>query len=326
MLTTDKIHGIILGHALGDTLGAPSEFPPKIEYTGELVPNVLTSQFQGTRTFVAGQVTDDTEMAIALMYSLGTGTNAQIEYMEWANSGNPCLGKNTKNLFKGVTTVGGYLSRYQKHVYEVKPEDWSQSNGCLMRAYPLAFSTVKFNPEQCNNLVKNDVCLTNPAPICIEAVQQYVWSIRIALFQDKFEVVSMLKKNITHPDLKIALEQAQNPDPSVRDITVNRGWIAHAFYCAFWALFNFDDYRTAIDAVIVHSRRGKTVGDTDTNACIAGALLGAYYGYEEMCKNKRTKKEIDVMLSADPSLGDVPRPEKYLMNRSNLDKFTSWFT
>jgi ADP-ribosyl-[dinitrogen reductase] hydrolase len=320
-----KIKGAIIGHALGDALGLPSEFPPVKQYTGELVANRSVNRFAGTRNFVLGQVSDDTEMALALWYgilaqapastgSTGVGRynrNKVISsYIEWANSGCPCLGHNTRALFKGITTVMGYTNRARKLL-----TDEQKSNGCLMRAYPLAI--LGLDPTE-------DCALTNPSPCCIEAVNIYCVSItqaiashtRLSIYQ---HAVGLAKE----PEILLALEHAGNPDPKVRDITETRGYVAHALYCAYWGLLHFNDYQSAIDAIITHSRRGNVVGDTDTNAAIAGALLGAYYGFDVISADARTGRFIDTMLSADTTQGDVPRPKKYEMSHQVLDHLLS---
>ena len=53
------------------------------------------------------------------------------------------------------------------------------------------------------------------------------------------------------------------------------------------------------------------VGDTDTNAAIAGALLGAYYGLENIASDKITRKNIKTVLRCDAaseSKTDIVRP------------------
>ncbi len=68
------------------------------------------------------------------------------------------------------------------------------------------------------------------------------------------------------------------------------GYIVDAFAIALWGLFNFDNFKDGMMAVI---RLG---GDTDTNGAIYGQLAGAYYGYktipEEWRKNVYRAEEI----------------------------------
>ena len=106
------------------------------------------------------------------------------------------------------------------------------------------------------------------------------------------------------------------------------------FYCVFWGFTQFDSYQTAINAIIClspkqgeiaqickHKRDGPVkLGDTDTNAAIAGALLGAYYGVLNMCNDPTSKQNLRVLLHANPNLGDIKRPRRYTMNGHNFKK------
>ena len=69
----DRIHGMLLMHALGDAVGAPHERIGKRgavsldTYTGVVSdPIVRNSRWQGRRVSVVGQITDDHEMLCAL--------------------------------------------------------------------------------------------------------------------------------------------------------------------------------------------------------------------------------------------------------------------
>ena len=95
------------------------------------------------------------------------------------------------------------------------------------------------------------------------------------------------------------------------------GWVLHALYCAIWAFFRYDSYSEGVNAVISLS------GDTDTNAAIAGGLLGARLGISQMRKETQTSENLDVLLSADFSEGENPRPEKCLL--SDIDALTAQY-
>ena len=83
-----------------------------------------------------------------------------------------------------------------------------------------------------------------------------------------------------YPDIDEITEMfEQLNDNECRDITKNKGYVVHSFYCAMWALKKIGEvsditYSKLIDQII---RWG---GDTDTNAAIAGAIIGAFHGYE----------------------------------------------
>jgi ADP-ribosylglycohydrolase len=67
------------------------------------------------------------------------------------------------------------------------------------------------------------------------------------------------------------LDLAARPDPQL-DVTGYEGFVRIAFRLAFWELLHAPDFRAGVIDV---ANRG---GDTDTNAAIAGALLGALHG------------------------------------------------
>jgi len=311
-----KIFGMVFGHALGDALGAPSEFPPIQPYNGKLEFTMkrIAKPFYNIpeKNLVIGQITDDTEMAMTLSRIIKHGytkQNAVMEYMSWANSGIPFLGKNTINLFKGIKTYKGYEKRYEKFA---NPNN--QSNGPLMRAYPLVVA---------KEFIQEDVYITNPNSMCYEIVKIYIDAIQDALDnKSKNTILLNAIRKATYKETKEVLKQVKNNEK--RDISgKNKGWIVHSFYCAFYALYNFNSYKEGIDGVmfldeffnpevlkpINKNSRGNT--DTDTNCAISGALLGAYYGFFNMCDDSITKKNLQILIRVNPNEGDVPRPEKY---------------
>lgn len=118
----------------------------------------------------------------------------------------------------------------------------------------------------------------------------------------------MCKQKTTKSVLKVALDQAKKG--TLRNISEKGkiGWVVHGYYSAFYALFNFDTYTEAIREIILMK------GDTDTNSCIAGGLLGAFYGFDELYKQETYN--IDVLLESRvlKGDGDVLRPKKYTLS------------
>ena len=60
------------------------------------------------------------------------------------------------------------------------------------------------------------------------------------------------------------------------DVSESRGWVKWGFILAFWHLKKATPFEEAMVDVL------KRDGDTDTNACIVGALLGAFCGIETL--------------------------------------------
>ena len=184
--TNDKRNGAIIGHALGDALGAPVEFYPYAHYTGVLnTPIVRYSRAYGKQVSSVGQITDDAEMALVLMDTINSGytkEKAVVNYMLWANNkfegckGNmPFMGRNTRNLFVAPKpTYKLYQNRFKKHYPDENTKENSQSNGALMRAYPLAFVDDL-------DIIRTDVEITNPSELVQAAVLAYITAIKMAL-------------------------------------------------------------------------------------------------------------------------------------------------
>jgi ADP-ribosylglycohydrolase len=216
-------------------------------------------------TGVVGQVTDDTEMAFALLLTLIDGytkDKAVMEYMNWVNNINckpecpgnaPFTGRNTRHLFetkKSKPTIKFYNTQFNQKYHSEEERQKSQSNGCLMRSYPLAF----VNNE---TITETDTKITNPSDLAVEAVKVYVFAIRMAILgHSKEQIKAEVGQILTEPKLVEVYKKAVNNE--FVNVTEGRAWIGYAFYCAFWVLFNFDNYKDAIDAVIcLSSEEGK---------------------------------------------------------------------
>jgi ADP-ribosyl-[dinitrogen reductase] hydrolase len=99
-----------------------------------------------------------------------------------------------------------------------------------------------------------------------------------------------------------ALQAAQQEPP--RDYYRNQGWVLIALQNAFYQLLHASSLEEGIMQSVMAG------GDTDTNAAIAGALLGAVYGREAVPWSWRQR-----ILTCRPIAGfpeiHHPRPESF---------------
>lgn len=301
----DKIKGLLVFAGLGDALGSYTEMRTQTAvYNGELQKARFFNRYNPDPKYTQlGQITDDTELMLILAqhlvkYGKYVKEPMVMNYLQWANHKTTwAMGRNTRDLFKGVKTYNGYKKR------RLKATENHQSNGALMRSAILALL-----PE--NNALE-DCKITNPNFVCINVNKIYLHMIRMA-FNNKDKTIIInetleIVKQIDHPDITKAFSDGVKNNQ--RDITFNKGWVVHGLYCAVYSLVNFTDYKSAIDSII------NMGGDTDTNACIAGALLGAYYGFNQLYK--LNKKQVDIVVACDTSLGDYHRPDEYTFK--NID-------
>lgn len=306
IISLDRIRGMFMGVFLGDALGIPHEFRcnAKTPYTGKLeFRGFHISQYQGKKEFEVGQVSDDSEMTLTLLRTLikdngYVKNNMIMSYMAWANSeGLYSIGKNTRALLKGIKTLKGYQNRIAK-ILLLPENEISQSNGSLMRVSPLS-------------LLKDDICLiedcdiTNPNKVNRDCNLVYVKSLRLALQGKDRDTIFQNAKNIAQTDeVKTVLQQVENREH--RDIINKKGFVLHGIYCTFMVLTSFNDFSDAMAWII--NQRGC---DSDTLACIAGGLLGAVLGFEQVKSEPLTKENIEILLNADILSGPCPRPEFY---------------
>lgn len=316
MLSLDKIRGMLIGVILGDALGVPHEFryQRNVPYTGKLEHKpYLIFRYQGTLNLAVGQYSDDGEMTLTLARSLAANKGYDVDntlqrYIMWANSGTPLMGKNTRELLKGIKTLKGYQNRYTKKFLSTPQETWTISNGSLMRCSPLALIMD-------NYAVIQDCSLTNPHRVNQDTNQVYVSMVRMALHgYDPVTIISQLPSIIQTDEVRSVLSEVLSKTP--RDLSNMKGWCLHGLYCAIWCLLYCSSYAEAINWVI-----GEHPGsDTDTNAAIVGGLMGALYGYNALMKEPQTGENITILRNMDTTTGDLPRPPEYTLH--DFDELT----
>jgi ADP-ribosylglycohydrolase len=307
----DRLGGMIAGVCVGDALGVNMEFarvePPQ-RYTGRVPSEPFEIIFRFTRKLVpSGSVSDDSEMTIALLRTMlarggAYDRDAALQaYLEWANDGLPQLGRNTRALMKGVTTVRGFEAR-RKRLIESGELDMAatQSNGTLMRVSPLVLLSWR-NADQA---VDEECTMTNDNEVNRAASKLFLACLR--LYAGAPSDLSLdVRDDSAHAHLSHVLELGELPrdvaeavqqalDRQPRDISgKSKGWVCHALYCGLYAALHFGRFDEAMRWVIA----GHPGSDSDTNASIAGALLGARLGLLELQSEPDTRHNIGAVLA-----------------------------
>lgn len=300
----DALRGMIVGACLGDALGAPHEFLGSKrsvgKYTGKLeyVTVYTNARFKIRHELSVGQVTDDSEMTKILLSSIlenGEYNESDVitRYLSWANSGHWMMGRNTRTLFKGIKTIKGYKARLSK----IEDKDSLQSNGFMMRSSSLAV----FKSDEC---CIDDCNLTNPNDTCRVVNTIYIRLLRRILEgeKDRSYLYDMMIEDSKELGIKSITKLLSSIDDR-RDVVSNKGWCLHALWFIA-AILNTDyNYSQAMKYII------KKGGDTDTNACIVGAILGALHGYDELYDMEGDN--IEIMLSVDYENSPTSRSSEY---------------
>lgn len=322
----DRYRGAFAGLFIGDTLGAPHEFRNHNrldKYTGIIqFETIVQTRFQGSRTIPMGQYTDDTEMTLVLMRSIREqqGYNPKdiiFKYSLWATSGIISIGTNTSDLFKQskAKTLDKRIQTYSTHyknkfksnpvftanevsnITKLDDGKFTQSNGSMMRCLPLALFN-SYDP------ILVDCALTNPTLTNIYVNMIYLDMIRLNLLGFSKQTINQIITNrYSHVTdiIQIYNQSIIDKLEIKRDIKDKKGWCLHAFYLAIKAYYFFESYQDTMDFVI------RCGGDTDTNAAIAGALLGSYLGWNRMQQEERTIYNYHMIMN-------TPKREGYDIN------------
>ena len=157
-----------------------------------------------------------------------------------------------------------------------RPNSESQANGALMRISPLGIFGSNYDLQQVAEWARQDAALTHPNPVCLQANALFAMAIARAISsaigpQELFQNIETWAAEMKVEDsLLQSIIGASTAPPG--DYIHQQGWVLTAFRNALWQLLHASSLE---DGVIDTVMRG---GDTDTNAAIAGALLGAVYG------------------------------------------------
>lgn len=293
----ERAQGCLLGQLAGDALGSAVEFRSAADIARSHPGGVTRLADGGTWNLIAGQPTDDSEMALALaraLVSRGTFDPETIEqaYVRWKQSGPFDIGTTTRT---GISALASGCT----------VQSDSQSNGALMRVSPIGIFAAG-DPALAARLAAIDARLTHPHAVCQAASAAFAAAISVGVADGTAEEMHAAAEvhageGEAAQTIRHHLSLARHGAP--RDFLHQMGWVLTAFQNAFHHLVHGSPLAEAVTATVA---RG---GDTDTNGAICGALLGALQGREGVPLQWR-----NAVLTCRPVAGRGirhPRPQEY---------------
>ncbi len=262
-----RAQGCLLGLLAGDSLGGLVEFRDPAWIRENFPAGLRELEDGGQWNTLAGQPTDDGEMALHLARTLVRDGAFQPEavlesYRGWLHSG---------PFDVGTTTRLGLRAR---------PDAQSQANGALMRVAPLGIFAAGQPRERAEEWAAQDAGLTHPHPVCRQASALFAGAIASAVSRghgpERIYAGLLGRAAALGVDTSLleVLRAARTAPPA--DYHAQMGWVLVAFQNAVWQLLHAPSLEEALVDTV---GRG---GDTDTNAAIAGALLGAVHGLDAL--------------------------------------------
>jgi ADP-ribosylglycohydrolase/fructose-1,6-bisphosphatase/inositol monophosphatase family enzyme len=275
-----RAQGCLLGQLAGDALGSLVEFqdPESIQEKYPGGPRRLEDG--GAWDTIAGQPTDDSELALALARSIvQTGRydeeQAARAYATWRNSAPFDIGNATSTALSAASMAVRLDHPVAAAAKAAALKD-TQANGALMRISPLGIFGAALEPSETLRLARLDAALTHPHEICRSANGIFAAAMAFAIrtgagAQSVWDyALRLAHSENAPPPLMDGLQRAKSRAPA--DFLESQGWVLIALQNAFYQLL----HAARLEEGIVNTVRAG--GDTDTNAAIAGALLGAVHG------------------------------------------------
>jgi ADP-ribosylglycohydrolase len=293
-----RARSCLLGQFAGDALGSLVEFRSPAEIRRVYPAGLRHLADGGTHNTIAGQPTDDSELALLLARLLIERDDydpaaAREAYVYWLDS--------------EPFDIGGTIRRgLRGHL-----DPTSEANGSLMRISPLGIfgaRSILDRPALARlaSWADQDAALTHPHPVCRQANALYVMAIAWAIRNggspaDLYaRILDWSRELDVAPSLSSAIIGTADAPPP--DYLHQQGWVLIALRNALWQLLHAPNLEEAVVDTVM---RG---GDTDTNAAICGALLGAVYGRDAV-----PERWVGTILACRPTTGDPgvhrPRPE-----------------
>lgn len=278
----EHILNILLAGWCGDAVGARLEFR-RMQFPSIDVTNAMHFVGESTTNVCIGQVTDDSEMEMALLHAIIENGKDEYfpldiiakKYIEWYHSKPFDIGNTTQNALLNATDEITMMQNASD--YNIK----SESNGSLMRCAGLAICCWYRSSEIIFSVTEMEASLTHLSPVIHQITGIYCNLIAtmlrnhiLGLPQNKPELLKSIITYATNAKVKTWVTEGLTlVSLDTYDAIKNCGHVKHVFVMIVYFLNNIEKY-TYEKAILETLMCG---GDTDTNAKIIGNLFGAYY-------------------------------------------------
>ena len=287
--------GAVIGAFIGDSLGSAVEFQRHVSNDDLIRALSMTKGIFGNGP---GQVTDDSELAMCILNGIcRTLPNWEADsiaefYKGWIGSQPFDIGMTTRNAFSYLydfKEVEGLANVARESANENNQS--SLSNGSFMRCSPLAvYCRNMIDDDFVRYIVTEDSSMTHSNRLIHETQTLYILCIS-HLIQNPKDRENAIKKVVEYAQSKCSLE-AQNwlkdsfdPNKAMPGCPTI-GFVKIAFDHSFRELIKENiDFDETMKRVLL------LAGDTDTNAAIVGAMIGAYVGYKALNEDWKNKVE-----------------------------------
>ncbi|MFT4277935.1 MAG: ADP-ribosyl-[dinitrogen reductase] hydrolase [Rhodopseudomonas sp.] len=279
----DRALAAYLGFAIGDALGATVEFMTKSEIAARYgVHKDITGG--GWLRLKPGQVTDDTDMALALGRSLIRRGGLELldlceEFAAWLKTGPVDVGSTCRRGIRRYITTGAVQGTYF---------EGDAGNGAAMRILPLALATYG-RPEQAEAWTIAQAHITHHHPLSDAATLALVRMLQALLAGEGKSGARAVADQLVQTHRNFGFTPYRGPATA---------YVVDTLQTVLHYYFSTDGFA---DCVIATVNQGD---DADTTGALAGMLAGATYGLAAIPKRWLDRLDRDV---AGAIRGQVPK-------------------
>ena len=260
-MTHDEVHeralGAYLGFAVGDALGATVEFmtPAEIQHSYGMHRDMIGG---GWLKLKPGQVTDDTQMSLALGQSLidsggWNATAAADVFVDWLKSRQVDVGNTCRRGIQHYMTDGTLSG---------SPQESDGGNGACMRNLPLALATLH-DDDAFTQATREQCHITHHHPLSDAA------TLALGRMTQTLIHGGGIKGCRVEANRLIEAFPVFRFDPYPKHAS---GYIVDTTQTVLHYFFRTDSFESCVTEVV---NRGE---DADTNGALAGMLAGAACG------------------------------------------------
>lgn len=299
----EKFAGMLFGYAIGDALGLGTEFMSKKEVK-QRYPEGLHDYSQIIRDahrsqWARGEWSNDTETILILLKSIiATKGISFVDYAhrlkEWYLTGPTDVTTNLR-LTLSQPEFGSKPFETTRRVWASKHR-MDTTSECLGRALVISI----WNENTDDNVLQ--VCrMTHPDTRCetsclilAKMANSLFWENKDASYS---ELVDMALEH-NKKEIVRYLEMAHHGSLSELQLDDDDSYwfVRKALSAALWGVWHTESVEEGIDTIIAQG------GDADTNACLAGALLGIKHGYssipDHLVDGLRDKDKLEEIVNA----------------------------
>ena len=278
--------GAIIGHAVGDAMGFPTEFSKREELLQNPVIEMIDSPDVDQP---ASSWSDDTAMEIATIDSF-----IQKKYFDYKD----IMDKWVKWISKSEYTPTGVafdigrtcLKAIKKYCNGTAPLECGSTsmnengNGSLMRILPVALYAYskKLDDTSIHKLTNEVSSLTHAHEVsrlgCYIYVQFIICLLKGNTKHEAYKHIQDLDyRSFSIDSINHYARILNNQiEFQILDNIKSTGYIVDTLESAMWIFMNAQHYK---EAIIASTNIG---GDTDTIGAIVGSMAGIYYGFEDI--------------------------------------------